>query len=562
MKNPRILLIFSLTTIIFSCNNSIRPADLVIKNAKVITIDPNYPSAEAIAFLGEQIVFVGSGDEVNKYISAETKIIDANGRLVIPGFNDAHAHFRQVNPDYVELRYTTDPNIITQKVAEAVASVKPGVLIKGGHWEHEMFATKEWPTKELIDKVSPDNPVVLSRTDGHSVLVNSYVLTHSGITRDTPNPYGGEILKDSVTGEPTGILKETAEFMIKYPEVKPELTTEEQLAKEDLAWDMAFKKAAKYGVTSIQLPGDGWDEVETYQKYLDSGSLSLRIDISAMLTDNPDTLQLYAEFKEEYPKEGNWIRFGYLKDYIDGTLGSATMMVFEPFEDAKQTTGLPQMTYERLRTKIRKADELGFQVGIHAIGPKANQWVLNAYEEVRLESFNHDPRHRIEHAQILAQNEISRFAELGVIASMQPTHCITDKRFCEKRIGNERSKGAYAWRSLLDANAKIAFGTDYSVEPLNPMEGLYAAVTRKDRLGEEGEGWFPEQKLTMLEAIELYTVGAAYAQFMEERKGRIKKGFLGDVVILDQNLFSIPEEKIMQTKVDVTIVGGKVVYER
>lgn len=562
MKNLRALLFLFLSTILFSCNNSVEPADLVIKNAKVTTIDPDYPSANAIAFVGEEILYVGSDDEVKKYISAETKVIDANGRLVIPGFNDAHAHFRQVNPDYVELRYITDPNIITQKVAEAVAKVDPGVLIKGGHWEHEMFTTREWPTKELIDKVSPNNPVVLSRTDGHSTLVNSYVLKYSGITKDTPNPFGGEIQKDPVTGEPTGILKESAEFMIKYPEVKSALSAEEQYAKDDLAWKIAFEKAAKYGVTSIQLPGDGWDEAETYQKYLDEGSLSLRIDISAMLTDNPDTLQMYAELQEEYPQEDNWIRFGYLKDYMDGTLGSATMMVFEPFEDAPHATGLPQMTYERLVEKIRKADEMGFQVGIHAIGPKANQWVLNAYEEVRLESFNHDPRHRIEHAQILAQNEIPRFAELGVIASMQPTHCITDKRFCEKRIGKDRSKGAYAWRSLLEANAKIAFGTDYSVEPLNPMEGLYAAVTRKDRLGEEGDGWFPEQKLTMLEAIELYTMGAAYAQFMEERKGMIKKGFLGDVVVLDQDLFSIPEEEIMKTKVDITIVGGKVVYER
>jgi predicted amidohydrolase YtcJ len=247
---------------------------------------------------------------------------------------------------------------------------------------------------------------------------------------------------------------------------------------------------------------------------------------------------------------------------MDGTLGSATMMVYEPFIDEPDKTGLPQMPYEELEEKVLVCDKMGFQIGIHAIGPKANTWILNAFEKAAEVNGRRDSRHRSEHAQILIEEDIPRFTELGVIASMQPTHCITDKRFCEKRIGKERSKYAYAWRSLLDADAKIAFGTDYSVEPLNPMEGLYAAVSRKDRMGEEGDGWFPEQKLTMEEAIELYTHGSAYAQFMEDRKGMIKKGYLGDAVIVNQDLMSIPEEDIMKTKVDYTIVGGRVVFER
>lgn len=295
---------------------------------------------------------------------------------------------------------------------------------------------------------------------------------------------------------------------------------------------------------------------------MDMGKLTLRVDVAGRLTADKDRLKRYDELRKKYPAEGNWIRFGYLRGFIDGTLGSGTMMVFEPFEDAPGKTGLPQMPYEELEHRIRIADSMGFQIGIHAIGPKANRWILDAFEKAIAVNGKRDSRHRSEHAQILTEPDIPRFAELGVIASMQPTHCITDKRFCEKRIGNERSKFAYAWRSLLNADVRIAFGTDYSVEPLDPLEGLYAAVTRKDRMGEEGEGWFPEQKLNMEEAIELYTLGSAYAQFMEDRKGMIKKGYLADMVIFDQDLMTIPEDQIMKAKVDYTIVGGKVVYKR
>ncbi len=292
------------------------------------------------------------------------------------------------------------------------------------------------------------------------------------------------------------------------------------------------------------------------------GKLTARIDVAGRLTANEEQLARWDKLRSEYPADGNWIRFGYMKGFIDGTLGSGTLLLFDPLEDEPDKTGLPQMTYEDLEKRILACDKMGFQIGIHAIGTKANNWILNAFEKAQEVNGVRDSRHRSEHAQILIDEDIPRFAELGVVASMQPTHCITDKRFCEKRIGLERSNGAYAWRRLLDAKAKIAFGTDYSVEPLEPMEGLYAAVSRKDRLGEEGEGWFPDQKLTMEEAIELYTLGAAYAQFMEDRKGIIKTEYLGDVVILNQDLMTIPEEDIMKTLVDYTIVGGKVVYKR
>ncbi|HUS86638.1 MAG TPA: amidohydrolase [Bacteroidales bacterium] len=542
-----------------SCNTE--RADMVIINGKVVTIDKDNPEAEAIAIKGEKIIAVGSTRSIQKYIEdSTTKIVDAQGRLVIPGFNDAHAHYGPVDPDYVELRYVTDPAVITEKVREQVAKSKPGELIRGGHWEHEMFNNKEWPTRELIDKVSPDNPVVLSRADGHSVLVNSYIIKNSGITGETPDPFGGEIQKDPVGGEPTGIFKESAKRLLKYGAVEVKRTDEERAEREWKGYMMAFQNARELGITSIQLPGSGnW---EMYKKILDAGELTCRIDIQGVLTSDQERLSEYDKRRFEYPPSGNWIRFGYLKGYIDGTLGSGTALMFEPFEDEPDKSGLPQLAYEELESRVLTADAMGFQIGIHAIGTKANNWILNAFEKAREINGERDSRHRSEHAQILIESDIPRFVELGVIPSMQPTHCITDKRFCEKRIGLERSRYAYAWKTLMNTGARLAFGTDYSVEPLNPMEGLYAAVSRKDRLGEEGDGWFPEEKLTMEQAIEMYSLGSAYSQFMEDRKGMIKSGYLADIVITDRDLLTVPENEIMKTLVDVTIIGGKIVFER
>jgi hypothetical protein len=421
-----------------------------------------------------------------------------------------------------------------------------------------MFSDKKWPTKELIDNVSPDNPVILSRADGHSVLVNSVVLKASGITKNTPDPFGGTIQKDPVTGEPTGIIKENAMELIKSGEIKRVRTAEEEKASIWHGYLLALKEARELGVTSIQVPGDA--DFEAYEKLQKVGELTCRIDIGKSLTADTILLKNYLKLEKQYPKEANWIRFGYLKGFMDGTIGSGTALMFEPFNDNPTTSGLALMPYDEMEKMIIAADKQGFQIGVHAIGDKGNNWVLNAYEKAEKVNGKRDSRHRIEHAQTLQPSDIPRFARLGIIASMQPTHCISDKKFCEKRIGTERAKGAYAWKSLADAGAILAFGTDYQVEPLNPMEGLYAAVTRKDRLGEEGEGWHPEQKIKMEEAIKFYTLGSAYSQFMENRKGMIKAGFLADIVIVDKDLLTIPGNEIMKTRVDYTITGGKVVF--
>ena len=557
MKNIITLISVAFIIMIYSCKKH-EPADMVILNGNVFTSDDENLWAEAIVINEEKIVFVGTSKKAKRFINEKTIVIDANERLVLPGFNDAHAHFGSLNPDYIELRYTTDASIFTEKVKEQVAKSQPGQLIRGGHWEHEMFVDKKWPTKELIDNVSPNNPVILTRADGHSALVNSYILKASGITKNSIAPFGGEIQKDPVTGEPTGIIKENALSMIKTGEIAVDLSENERADKIRQGYLLALKEARELGVTSIQIPGRA--DFAAYEKLFAEGNLTSRIDIGETLTSNEERLKQYLEIAKKYPKENDWIRFGYLKSFIDGTIGSGTALMFEPFSDNQNTSGLAMMPYEEFENMVVVADKFGFQIGVHAIGDKGNNWTLNAFEKAKEINGTRDSRHRNEHSQVLVLSDIPRFAQLGVIASMQPTHCISDKKFVDKRIGEIRSQGAYAWKSLANAGAKIAFGTDYQVEPLNPMEGLYASVTRKERLGETGEGWLPEEKITMAEAIKYYTIGAAYAQFMEDRKGMIKAGYLADIVITDKNLFSISEDEIMKTKIDYTIVGGKIVY--
>ena len=549
--------------IIIGCTKAYKgePADLVIKNAKIVTIDKDNPRAEAVAVKGEFIIAVTSNKKINQYIGeGTTKVIDAKGRLLVPGFNDAHIHFTSGGRSMMNLdfRYVHDLKTIQQMVQEKVAQSKPGELIVGRGWEHETFPGKKWPTKEILDAVAPDNPVMLSRADGHSVWVNSYIIERSEITKDTPDPPNGTIVKDPITGEPTGIFKEGARRLLKV-ESSVKLTPEEQEERADRGLELALDAARRTGVTSIQqLNG----EYERFQRFKDEGKLTLRVTFNMAMPDDEQGLKRLDELRKQFPQENNWIRFGYLKIFIDGTLGSGTALMFEPFEDDPSTSGLPMMPYEEYERRIVAADAMGFQTGTHAIGTKGNNWVLNAIEKALEVNGKRNSRHRSEHAQILLLSDIPRFAELGVIASMQPTHCITDKRFAEKRIGMERCKGAYAWQKLLDAGVHIAFGTDWAVEPIDPLEGLYAAVTRKDRAGEPGEGWFPDQKLSMEKAIELYTFGSAYAEFMEDRKGMIKVGYFGDMVIFNNDLMTIPHEEIMPSKVDFTIVGGKIVFKR
>lgn len=539
---------------------AVEPADLVIVNAKVVTIDNDRPRANAIAVSGEWIVQVGTDEEIKPYIAPDkTRVIDALGRRVIPGLNDAHTHVLSGGHSLLNLdfRNLSDVRTIQKMVKDRADQAKAGELIRGRSWDHELFADKAWPTKAMLDAAAPDNPVVLSRVDGHSVWVNSLVLKASNITRNTPDPPSGTIVRDPRTGEPTGILKEKAQGLIKVGE---SLSSKDRFARNCRAFEEALALARQKGVTSLQ--DMTWGDIKVLEKFEAEKRLTARITFGVPLTDDPKRLNRYDQLRKKFPATNDWIRLGLLKDFIDGTLGSGTALMFEPFQDDPSTAGLPQMPYETLERRVLAADKMGFQVGIHAIGTRANHWILNAYDKAAQVHGKRDRRFRSEHAQILTDRDIPRFGNSGVIASMQPTHCITDKRFAEKRIGLERCEGAYAWQRLLDTQAHIAFGTDWPVEPLDPLEGLYAAVTRKDRAGEPGDGWFSDQRLSMEKAIELYTVGSAYAEFMEDRKGRVKPGYLADLVMFDRDLLSLPADQIMQAKVDYTIVGGKVVFQR
>lgn len=551
------LALFSLAFVmlmsVFSCKKPL-PADLVLKNGHIFTVDRNNLLAEAVAVTGNRIIAVGSNRQIEKFVKpGVTKVIDLEGKFVAPGFNDSHVHFFSVGSalEKVDLVGITSYDQMRERVAARVKKVEPGQWIIGRGWDQSLIPDRAWPTKEVIDEVSRDNPVSLSRVDGHSVLVNSYVLKESGITADTPDPDGGKIVRDPDTGEPTGVLKENAMGLVKRSHYGKN-GEEDNLRHLKLA----LGQAKILGVTSIHHIGSG---LEFFDQAAGNGELTVRVYYCPELTDDPETLREYSELKEKY-KNNPLIGFGFLKSFIDGTLGSATAALFEPYNDDPSTSGVLVIEPEKLEKMVLEADRRGFQIGIHAIGTRGNHLVLDVYEKAIQANGRREARHRIEHTQLLAESDLPRFAQLGVIASMQPSHCITDKRFAEDRLGKKRCRYAYAWRSVLDAGANIAFGTDAPVEILNPMDGLYAAVTRKDREGEKGEGWFPEEKLTMEEAIQLYTLGSAYASFEEDIKGSIEPGKLADMVVLSQNLLEIPEDKVLDTEVVYTIFDGRVIY--
>ncbi|NIA29201.1 MAG: amidohydrolase family protein [Actinobacteria bacterium] len=551
-----ILFIILILGFLMSCQKS---ADIAIINAKVWTVDKSNPLAEAVAIKGDKIFAVGRKEKIDPLIGKNTKIIDAQGKLILPGFNDAHLHFigGGLALMHVDLNGCKTPQEIQKRIAARIKELPNGSWITGRGWDHTLFNNGKWPDKSLLDKVSPHNPVFVRRVDGHIGWANSLALKLAKVDAATPNPNGGEILKDPKTGEPTGILKESA------TEPVNRIIPKETEAYRILAAEKALELAKRVGVTSVQ-DNSGVETVELYHRLLKRGKLTVRVSewMDFNLAKNPEKL---IETKKEFEKfcAPDKIRLGLLKGFTDGTLGSRTAWFFEPYLDDPSTSGIPQYSQEELTRMICTADSLGFQVGLHCIGAKANWMALNGYAEARRRFGARDSRHRLEHAQVLRLQDIPKLAELGVIASMQPTHCTSDLRWAEKRIGYERCKGAYAWKRILNSHAKIAFGTDWPVEPLDPMRGLYSAVTRQniESCAPEG-GWFPDQKFTMAEAIRLYTLDAAFGEFQEKYKGSISPGKLADIIILSKDLFSIPVEDILKTKVDVTIFDGKVVYRR
>ena len=529
-------------------------ADLVFVNGKVWTVDKQKPNADAVAVLNGRILAVGSSSEIKLFIGSRTKVIDLKGKRMLPGFIDNHTHFMSggFQLQSVDLRYTKSEEEFAALI-KARAEKYPSRWITGGDWDHDNWPGGNLPSKELIDRFTPRTPVFVNRYDGHMALANSYVLKLAGIDKTTPDPAGGTIVRDKKSGEPTGVLKDAAMNLV-YSHV-PDPTEEEMLE----AAKLALAEARKYGVTSIQDVSSG-NDVRVYQILRDRGELTSRFHCRLPLSQ----WESLAAVGIRVPFGDEWVRVGSMKEFADGSLGSSTALFFEPFTSDPGTRGLAMdvVLNGRLEKWGMVADRARLQLSIHAIGDSANSLVLDLFDRITRTNPAWDRRFRIEHAQHIAPKDFQRFVKLGVIASVQPYHAIDDGRWAEKRIGHERCKTTYPFRTFLDNGVKMCFGSDWTVGPLSPILGIYAAVTRRTTDGANPNGWFPEQRISVQEAIEAYTVHCAYAVFEENEKGSITPGKLADLVVLTEDILSIDPIRIEQVGVETTVVGGKIVYKK
>jgi len=536
-------------------NNQQASPTLIILNASVHTMDAALPTAQALAIKGNRIVAVGANNEIQRLAGESTRVIDARGQLVLPGFNDAHVHFMSGGFQLasVDLRSANTPQEFAERLRDFAAKLPKGSWITGGDWDHERWPDAKLPTRELIDRYTPNTPVFVNRLDGHMALANSLALNLANVTRSTKDPDGGVIVRHPTTGEPTGILKDAAQSFVW--KVIPAPTFEEKLT----AARAATNHAASLGVTSVQDMSAGVD-IGVYQTLLDRAELKTRIYAAWPLPRWEQLAQTGVRAHFGSPM----LRTGGLKGFADGSLGSTTALFFQPYRDAPNTHGIPSdemFPDGAMLERVRGADRAGLQVMIHAVGDRANDIILSIYERVEKENGDRDRRFRIEHAQHLRPQDITRFAHDHVIASMQPYHAIDDGRWAEKRIGPERTKTTYAFRSLLDSGATLAFGTDWTVAPLDPLLTIYAAVTRRTLDGKNPNGWIPEQTISVEEAVRAYTVGSAIAEFQENEKGIITPGKLADIVMLSRDIFKIDAKEIEKVTVVLTIMDGRVVYE-
>jgi predicted amidohydrolase YtcJ len=508
--------------------------------------------ARSIAIVGNKIVAIGSDDDTKSLIGPKTRVIDAKGRLLIPGFNDAHVHFLETGSQLssVDLRHAKSPEDFVRLIKEFAARQPKGRWILGGKWDHENWTPNNLPTAAMIDAATPDNPVFIDRLDGHMALANTLAMNLAKIDKSVKDVEGGAIVRD-VNGNPSGIFKDAAMGYIER--VIPEPSFEQKLEFARAATDFV----SSLGITSVQDMSAGTD-VGAYQELMRQGKLKTRVYGCSPLDD----FKRWANTGVHYAFGSAMLRVGCLKGYADGSLGSTTAWLFEPYLDAPNTSGLARAEVATtMKQNIVDADKAGLQVNIHAIGDRANATVLDYYENAGNVNGARDRRFRIEHAQHLRQEDIKRFGALKVVASMQPFHAIDDGRWAWKRLDEKRLKGTYAFRTLLDSGAVLAFGSDSPVAPINPLYGVYAAVTRRTLDDKNPNGWIPEQKISVEEAIRAFTWGSAYAEFQENVKGTLEIGKLADLVIISDDLFTMDPVKIRDTKVLLTVVDGKVVYE-
>jgi predicted amidohydrolase YtcJ len=527
------------------------PADLVVYG-RIWTGDSAKPWAQGLALAGEQIMAVGDSAEIAQLVGPGTQVI-SRAPMVVPGFMDGHTHFifGGFQLTSVDLRDARSPAELVSRVKAYAAKLRPGEWITGGNWDHENWAGTPLPDRSWIDSVTPNTPVLVDRLDGHMSLANSAVLRLAGINRGTKEIPGGTIVRRP-NGEPTGVLKDEARNPVYAVMPNPTAQQSDSAIGRAMAW------AAAHGVTAVADVSVPWYEVAALERAHAAGRLTTRVAVFVPLQD----WRLMADTVRARGIGDDWVRVAGVKGYVDGSLGSTTALFYQPYNDAPQTTGLMVTAEDSLRAWIGAADSAGLQVAVHAIGERANGLLLDIYDSVAQAHGRRDRRFRIEHAQHLRRQDIRRIARMGVVASMQPYHAIDDGRWAEKRIGPDRIKTTYAFRSLLDAGARLAFGSDWTVAPLDPILGIYAAVTRRTLDGKHPEGWVPEQKITVEEALRAYTAGNAYAVYAERKRGKLVAGYLADVVILDQDLTKIKPEAIENARVKVTIVGGKVVYRR
>jgi predicted amidohydrolase YtcJ len=535
--------------LIIGCG-SVKNADKIFINGNIWTGIKNAPRAEFIAILGESILNVGNG-EYKHLQGPSTELIDLHGDFVIPGLMDNHTHFMSGGFQLmsIDLRDAKSKIEFVKRIKEHAKQLDTGEWITGGDWDHEIWGG-ELPTRNWIDEVTENNPVFISRVDGHMALANSIALNLAGINAKTQNPPGGLIVRETTTNQPTGVLKDEARSLVSM--IIPGKSNETL----DKALKMAMEHAASLGVTQVH-DMCSWEDLQTFER--NRSSLTLRIYALPWYTNWRQLIELN---KEKGP--GNdWLRWSGMKAMMDGSLGSRTAWMHDPYLDDPSTKGLLVMadTLE-FRKIMREVDRAGIQLAVHAIGTKANEWILDAFVDIEKENGYRDRRSRIEHSQHLTSNSINRFNTQNVIPSMQPYHCIDDTRWMYKRIGPEIMEGTYVFRSFLDKNVNLTFGSDWTVAPLNPMAGIYAAVTRKTIDGSYPGGWYPEQRITVEEALHCYTNNSAYAGFQEDKLGSLESGKLADFVVLSNDLTRIEPDAILNTIVLRTIVGGMDAYIR
>ncbi len=529
-------------------------ADLVITNANIRTMDTKRTAARSMAIINGKIVAIGSDADTKPLIGSRTRIIDAGGKTVIPGFNDAHVHFMETGHQLssVDLRDAKTPAEFVKRIREFAAKTPKGRWILGGKWDHENWTPNDLPTAAMIDAVTPDHPVFIDRLDGHMALVNSLAMRLAGVDKNVKDVAGGEIVRDA-KGNPAGVFKDAA--MNYFGKVIPTPSWEEKLEAAQAATD----HAASLGVTSVQdMSADG-TEIGVYQELLRRGTLKTRVYNCSPLND----YKRWERTGVRYAFGDPMLRVGCLKAYADGSLGSTTAWFFDPYLDAPGSRGLAMADVETtMRQTIQEADKAGLQVRIHAIGDRGNAAILDHFQAVEKANGVTGRRFTIEHAQHLRLEDIKRFGGQKVVASMQPFHAIDDGRWAWKRLDEKRIKGTYAFRTILDTDGVLAFGSDSPVAPLNPFWGVYAAVTRRTLDDKNPNGWVPEQKISVDETVRAFTWGSAYAEFQERSKGTLEVGKVADLVILSDDIFTIDPVKIWDVNAVLTVVDGKVVFER